>query len=172
MKMGYNIIIGNACLQYHKGDEYIRIDVTPATHPDAPTHCPFTKNSNSRSSSYTAWSKFCDDAGITELFYGQGWNRDIRRYMDCTEDFHRETPLLAEHPGAFALLPGDLEYIAAARAKRERSNGGKPAGFWDMDKEWNEIDNGEDPTLARLLWLEFWIGWALDNCEMPTISNT
>jgi hypothetical protein len=170
--MGYDIAIGEARIRYHKGDEHIDIDVVHTTHPDAPAHCPYTGIGNSRSPSYTAWSDFCKDAGIYELFYGQGWSRDERRYLGCSEDFHRETPLLSEHPGAFALLPADLEYVRAARIRREQTNGGKPAGFWDYDIERGEIDNGNDHVLARLLWLEFWIDWALKNCEIPTIKNT
>ncbi len=167
--MGYDISIGNARLAYYKGDEHMRIRVEPATHPDAPAHCPFTKDGNSRSPSYTAWHDFCRDAGITELFYGQGWDRTQCRYTECTDGFHRETPLLAEHPGAFPLLQEDLSYIKAARVKREATNGGKPPGFWGGD---GSIDNGNDHVLARLLWLEFWIDWALTNCEMPIIANS
>jgi len=170
--MGYNISIGNAILNYTKGDERIDVNVESATHPDAPAHCPYTKDGNMRSPSYTAWSDFCKEAEIYELFYGKGWSRDERRYLECGDDFHRETPLLAEHPGAFALLPADHEYLQAARMKREQTNGGKPAGFWEIDSEWNEVDNGNDHVLARLLWLEFWVGWALDNCSIPTIKNT
>lgn len=166
--MGYNFKIGNACLRYEKGDEYINIDVESATHPDAPAHDEFVGIGNMRSPSYTAWSDFCREAGIFELFYGQGWSREDRRNMECTEDFHRESPLIASHPGAMALIPGDLEFVRAARIKREQTNGGKPPGFWNDDG----TDNGNDPTLARLLWLEFWFDWALANCEIPTIKNT
>jgi hypothetical protein len=88
--------------------------------------------------------------------------------MPCSEAFHRETPLIADHPGAVPLLPGDLEYVRAARIRREQTNGGRPPGFWEDDG----TDNGNDHTLARLLWLEFWIDWALDNCEVPIIQNT
>lgn len=170
--MGYNISIGNAVLDYTKGDEYIRITVEPAANDNAPDHCPYTGKGNSRSPSYTAWSDFCRNAGIEELFYGQGWSREERRYLSCSDNFHRETPLLAEHPGAFALLPADLEYVTAARTRREQTNGGKPPGFWDYDQERGEIDNGTDHVLARLLWLEFWMKWALENCERPAIGNT
>ena len=166
--MGYDISIGNARLDYWKGDEDMRISVEPATHQDAPAHCPYTKDGNMRSPGYCAWHDFCREAGIHELFYGQGWSREERRYLPCTDAFHRETPLIAEHPGAFPLLPADLEYIKAARIKREQTNGGKPPGFGDED---GNRDNGNDHVLARLLWLEFWIDWALTNCEMPTIAN-
>lgn len=170
--MGYNISIGNAVLQYYKGDEHIRVTVESAQHDEAPNHCEYTGKGNSRSPSYTTWHDFCKEAGIHELFYGQGWSREERRYLECSDDFHRETPLLSKHPGCFTLLPSDLEYVSAARVKREQTNGGKPPGFWELDKDWKEIDNGTDHVLARLLWLEFWIKWALENCERPAIANS
>ena len=170
--MGYNITIGNAVLNYTNGDEYMKISCASETNEAAPDHCPYTGKGNTRSPSYTGWHDFCREAGITELFYGQGWSREDRRYKECTEDFHRETPLLSEHPGAFPLLLGDLEFITDARVRREQTNGGRPAGFWDEDENYREVDNGNDHVLARLLWLEFWIKWALENCERPAISNS
>lgn len=167
--MGYNITIGNAILDYTKGDEHMSIRCAAATHPDAPDHCPYTGKGNSRSPSYTGWSEFCETAGISELFYGRGWSRGQARYLECRDDFHRETPLLSEHPGAFPLLPADLDYITAARVLREQNNGGRPAGFWEGD---GNIDNGKDHVLARLLWLEFWMKWAFENCENPAIANS
>lgn len=166
--MGYNIRIGNAVLEYTAGDEHMRITVESAANDNAPDHCPYTGKGNSRSPSYSGWSEFCKEAGIEELFYGQGWNREQRRYLECSDDFHRETPLLSKHPGAFPLMPDDAAYITKARERREKSNGGKPPGFWDDDN----IDNGNDHVLARLLWLEFWMDWAFKNCERPAICNT
>jgi len=40
-----------------------------------------------------------------------------------------------------------------------------------MDKSDNLPHEDLDATLARLTWLEFWIRWALDNCEHPAIYN-
>lgn len=166
--MGYNFTIGNAVLEYTAGDEHMRITVESAVNDNAPNHCPYTGKGNSRSPSYSGWSDFCKTAGIEELFYGKGWSREESRYLDCPEGFHRETPLLAEHPGAFPLTADDLAYIIKARVRREQSNRGRPPGFWGDDN----VDNGNDHALARLLWLEFWIDWALKNCERPAISNT
>lgn len=169
--MGYTITIGNAALKFDQDDLYLRIDVEGAEHPDAPAHCRFTGNGNSRSPSYTTWHEFCQDAGIYPLFYGQGWDRDARRYRECPEGFHRETPLLVEHPGCQPICHADLGYITAARIRREQTNGGKPAGFFESIGGC-EIDNGTDHTLARLLWLEFWVRWALENCTIPAVGNT
>ena len=168
--MGYNLTIGNAILRYSADDLYLRIGAEVVEHPDDR----YTGKSNSRSPSYTAWNDFCREAGIHEMFYGKGWDRDDLRYRNCSDDFHRETPLLVEHPGTQPLCRGDLEFVRAARIRREQSNDGRPPGFWECSNEtgWVEVDNGTDPTLARLLWLEFWIGWALDNCDIPVLANS
>lgn len=163
--MGYTLTVGEAHIEVY--DDYICIAAEYATSDDAPTHCHFTKNSNSRSPSYTAWSEFCKEAGITELFYGNGWSREERRYIP-NQEFYRETIYFGDHPGAAVIIPQDLNYIRAARERREATNGGREPGFWDD----NGVDNGKDHVLARLLWLEFWIDWALKNCENPVIQNT
>lgn len=166
--MGYNLTIGNARLHYYPEYQHLCIEAEPAQHPDAPDHDPYTGKGNSRSPSYTAWHDFCLEAGIEPLFYGGGWDRDLRAYRKCPENFHRERPLLVEHPGVQPLCRRDLEYVKAARLRREATNGGREPGFWDDDGK----DNGKDPTLARLLWLEFWLKWALDNCAIPVLENT
>jgi len=163
--MGYHLTIGEARIE--RDDDYIRIAAEDATDDAAPDHCPYTKKGNGRSPSYTAWHDFCKEAGIEKLFYGDGWSREERRYIP-SEDFYRETILLGEHPGAAVIIPQDLEYVRDARIRREATNGGREPGFWEDDGR----DNGKDHVLARLLWLEFWIDWALKNCENPIIENT
>ena len=169
--MGYTITIGNAVLQYTAEDLHLRIEVLGANHPEAPDHDVFTGISSSRSPSYTVWSNFCRDAGISVLFYGGGWDRTAGKYVPCPDVFHRETPLMAHHPGVQPLCRADLDFVRAARIKREQANGGKPPGFWEGPMG-QEKDNGTDSILARLLWLEFWFEWALDNCTIPAIGNT
>lgn len=166
--MGYNITVGNARINYDAAELYMRLDCEGAENDAAPDHCPYTGKSNCRSPSYTGWSDFCKDAGIAEMFYGQGWSRDERRNLECSEGFYRESPIISGHPGIQPIGQGDLDYVRAARIRREQSNGGKPAGFWNDDG----TDNGNDYCLARLLWLEFWIEWALKNCQYPAIHNS
>ena len=163
--MGYNLTIGEASIKVD--DEFIYIGAEPASDSDAPDHCPYTGKGNTRSPSYTAWSDFCKQAGVYELFYGDGWSRTEMRNIP-KYDFYRETILLQDHPGAAVIIPEDLEYVRKARKNYEINNGGKEAGFWDE----YDVDNGKDPTLARLLWLEFWIEWALKNCKNPIMANS
>lgn len=166
--MSYNFKVGNAIIQYCKDDNYICIDVEYMEHPDAPDHCPYTGKGNLKSPGYSQWLGFCEDAGITELFYGKGWDRDSRANKPCSDTFHRELCLIESHPGAAVITEKDYLYVKAARIKREMMNAGKPAGYFEDDN----IDNGTDSTLARLLWLEFWFKYAIDNCEYPVITNS
>jgi hypothetical protein len=171
--VGYTITIGEAKIAYDPEWLSISIEAESEEHDDAPNHDGFTGKSNSRSPSYTVWPDFCRDAGIYELFYGGGWDKANGYYKSCPDGYHRETPLLAHHPSAQPICKGDLDVIRAARVKREQTNGGRPPGFWEYDKEKRDfIDNGTDSTLARLLWLEFWMDWAIKNCRIPIIENT
>jgi hypothetical protein len=91
--------------------------------------------------------------------------------MEPSEDFsnrypNRSEPIIASHPGYSVLTNDDLAIVKSARIEREKL--GKEPGFWDNDN----VDNGKDPILARLLWLEFWIDWALTNCKIPILENT
>lgn len=172
--MGYTITIGEARLNYSAEDLYLTIEAEDTTHPDAPDFDKYTGKGNARSPSYSGWTSFCHEAALFELFYGRGWDPDARQYRICTEGFHRERPLMDEHPGHAVLCQGDLDLVREARKRREASNGGKPPGFFEFSAEtkWQEVDNGNDPILARLVWLEFWIEWALQNCKIPILQNT
>lgn len=168
--MGYTLTIGNAKLKVDKEDLILDIDVEGFASDDAPTfpNDQVTGNTSSRSPSYTAWHGFAEVAGITNLFYGGGWDRDLRGYRSCPEDYHREEGLLAHHPGAALLCDKDLEVVREARKKWEDDHPGAVPGF----DGWSGEKTGLDYILARLLWLEFWIDWALKNCEVPALGNT
>ena len=167
--MGYTITIGQAVIDYY--EDSVSIDAESATHPNAPDHCPFTGNGNTRSPGYSAWHEFCEAAGLTELFYGGGWQSP--GYAPCSDGFHRETCLLNEHPGAQPINKADAEYVSKKLAEyRDKHPDAKP-GFWDFGEHtgWREVDNGNDPVLARLLWLDFWMRWAVENCTQPILAN-
>lgn len=168
--MGYTLTIGNAKLRVCKEDLRVDVDVDGFASDEAPTfkNDEMTGNTSSRSPSYTAWGEFSRAAGIEELFYGLGWDRDRRGYKECSDGFHREEGLLAHHPGVALLCQADLEYVKAAREKWQQEHPGTEPGF----DGWSGESTGLDYTLARLLWLEFWIGYALANCEIPAFGNT
>lgn len=146
--MSYSIHIGNATSEFSKDDGYLsaRWVVEPATHPAAPTfpNDDMTGNSNSRHPSYSAWDDFCRATGLHDMFFGE-----------------ENEGLMREHPGCVMLTEMHAQTITAALAAYQ-SEATKPPGFTD----------GHSPHLARILWLEFWVRWALENCETPAIQNT
>lgn len=158
--MSYSIYIGNAVPHFEKDDDYLLAEwrVQLASHPDAPTfpHDTLTGNSNSRHPSYSGWANFCDAAGLADLF------RD------------KYTGLMREHPGC-QLLKESHYHVVKEALDRWKASSDKPPGFADdkiVDGKWTLVDKDKyDPILARLIWLEWWMRWALDNCETPAIFN-
>ena len=153
--MGYTFTIGNAVPKFHKDDfPYLsaRWKVENATSDDAPTFPgdEMTGNGNSRSTSYTVWSDFCRTTGIYDMFY------------DERDHLH------ADHPGCIGI---DVEFSASVSAALSsyQAKSTLPPGFesdWCYDGPANY-----DYHLARLIWLDWWIKWALENCETPAIEN-
>jgi len=68
--------------------------------------------------------------------------------MGITKDFADELMLALEMYKAKATLPPGFE------------------AEWDYDGPPNY-----DYSLARLIWLQWWVNWAITNCETPAISN-
>lgn len=151
--MGYNITIGNAVPYHHKEGGYLDAGWTVESHTsdDAPAfpNDDMTGNGNARYPSYSAWAGFARATGLTKLFFG-------------------DEGLMTQHPGC-ALLTQEHRAVVAAALAEYRARAWKPPGF----EGWNGEDKGKyDHQLARLIWLDYWIGWALDNCETPAIRNT
>jgi hypothetical protein len=144
--MGYDIYIGNAvCESERDGDElWSRWTVQGTTSDKAPVfeYDAMTGNGNSRHPSYSGWADFAEETGLTDFF------------------FDKQEGMLREHPGCFIITEDHYNTVKKALMLR-RGKGGK-AGFGD----------GEDYNLARLMWMEFWMRWALDNCENPAIANS
>ena len=162
-RMGYSFYIGNATYDKYEedGEVWESWPVEGMTHPDAPTfpNDEMTGNGNSRHPSYTAWSDFGRRAGIYSLFYNH------QGHLHCG------------HPGTMFLTREHLTEIQRA-LNNYKKIATKPPGF-DGYPQLNDLyqlespDEGKyDPILARLIWLEFWVRWALENCEKPGIQNT
>lgn len=174
--MGYNIDIGEATFEdmSYGTEASLKVDVGHVALAEAPTfeNDPMTGNGNSRSPGYGAWKEFCEATGIFELFYGGGWDREYRGYKPCSEAFHRERPLLAEHPGFKAINQHDVDYVADAlkryRAKYPNAN----PGFDTWDTKEGDSRPIEDAQMARLIWLHFWMDWAVKNCKHPIVANS
>lgn len=163
--MGYTLSIGNATVESGNddGELWTRWTVAGATHPDAPVfpNDELTGNSNVRSPSYTGWHDFARDTGLDRMFYD------------------KDEGMLKNHPGCVPLVEADHTDVLAA-LQRWKAKADKPPGFAGLDKfneetqKWEpSADEGRyDHTLARLMWLEWWIRWALDNCATPAFENT
>lgn len=149
--MGYNINIGNAVPEFDKSDfPYLsaRWRVERAEHPSAPDfsadNCP-TGNTNGRSPSYGVWTDFTKWAGLYEMFYNEG------------------DGFLRPHPGCCGITHEQVEIVELALEQKKRI-ATLPVGFSD--------DGSKDHNLARLMWLAFWMRWAVENCKTPAIYNS
>jgi hypothetical protein len=157
--MGYSLRIGNAVLEECSPSDYdgmfiARYRAEGASHPEAPAFGEPTDYTSQRWPSYSNWAEFGRETGLTDLFFG-------------------EEGIMREHPGCFLLTNDHLLQVREAMEQRKLATGGKPPGFLDYDEETNqEVDNGKDPQLARLVWLEYWMAWALANCERPALENS
>lgn len=159
--MAYTIRIGE-CYIYESEEGDLWVDVEEVKHSDAPTFPgdDMTGNSNDRGLSYLAWSQFCEKAGLNDLF------------------FHKETGLMREHPGCFVLKQEHVDIVEKARTAWQKENPGTTPG-WCVCHECRPLENKEkmvahvetDFTLARLLWLEYWMKWAMKKCKKPGVYN-
>ena len=153
--MSYTFTIGNAVPKFNKEDFPdldAHFEVEGASHPEAPVfpNDDMTGNGNSRSPSYTVWEDFARETGLHEFFF--------------TERGH----LHAGHPGCIGITPEDVDTIASALCQY-RKKATLPPGF----EGWGyEGPPRYDYHLARLIWLDWWCRWAVQNCETPAIENT
>lgn len=152
--MGYTFTIGNAVPKHSKeyfpdlesywDIEGVRLDEAPSFPNDV------SNNGNMRSPSYSVWSNFCRNTGIYDLFYNENGN------------------LHAGHPGCIGITKEDVDIVSAALAKYKLT-ATLPPGF---EEGWNYTGpDNYDYDLARLIWLEWWMRWAVENCETPAIQN-
>ena len=154
--MGYSITVGNAVPEFSKDyDElYASWSVEVVTSNLAPTFIndDMTGNSNCRSPSYGVWSDFCRTVGLDDLFFNKG------------------SGLMRDHPGCFIINQSHLDLVQTALIKYQATTDKKP-GFtgWEYQKQ---SGSEYDAHLARLMWLEWWMRWALANCETPAIENS
>ena len=152
--MGYTFTIGNAVPKHSKEDFpdlYAHWDVEHLSLDDAPCfpNDP-TKNGNVRSPSYSVWDQFCRNTGLYDLFYYGSGN------------------LRAGHPGTIGITKEDADTVSAALAKYKLS-ATLPPGF---EADWfYKGPANYDYDLARLIWLDWWMRWAVENCETPAIQN-
>lgn len=167
--MSYDIYIGKAELSVpsksdlEDGYNHLSVSVNGMALPDAPTFPGdgMTKNGNSRHPGYSQWSEFCRRVGLYDLF------------------FDNERGLIREHPGCFVLTKGHADEIHDALEKWQKDHPKLEPGWCECtskecasmmgNKDAKHVER--DPALARLIWLDWWVRWALKNCEVPAMAN-
>lgn len=163
--MGYSFKIGNAKPEFSKDYDYLDAwwEVEGAANAAAPVfpNDEMTGNTNMRSPSYSVWSDFCKTTGISAVFYDE-----------------RLQSMRCGHPGTQLITLDDYNIVKDALARWQETATLPPGfdGFPVYDPlldDYVSPDEGKyDPILARLIWVEYWMKWALDNCETPAIRNT
>lgn len=172
--MGYTLVVGEATFQGDKDEAWLRVWAEPAAHDDAPTfpNDEMTGNGNSRSPGYSAWADFCRDTGLYGMFFGVDGRRNP--YMQPDPNSHRESPILAEHPGFAAINSEDVLALKQALERHIAKHGELTPGFRNWGEK--EEDAPEDAMAcaqrARLIWLHYWCDWAVRTCKWPVIANS
>lgn len=148
--MGYDITIGELKVDKYPEEALegsgLFFTAKSETHKDAPAFGEPTDYTNSRWPSYSAWSNFADYVGLTDVLFDYRGN------------------LVGGNPGVRLLTPEILAKITAAKARMEALS---PPPQPTMENYTEK--NGH---YCRLIWLEYWCKWALDNCEVPVIANS
>lgn len=163
--MSYSIYIGNAEVYAEWDPGYgesprAEWQVNRVELPEAPFTADNTGRSNNRDPGYGQWAEFCRQTGLHRLF------------------FDKEDGLMREHPGCQRLERTHLDFIVDAhRTYSGRNPNRRPGACECSECQWSSksTDIPHDPSLdfnmCRLAWLEFWVRWALENCERPAIYN-
>lgn len=115
-----------------------------------------TDNTNSRWPSYSSWSDALKFTGLYDLFY---------------DDYGH---LIGGHPGVRLVTKGLAEEVAKCKLAFEEkypnveATYGEPISLLEGNLK-NPVENG---MYCRLVWIDYWIKWALANCKTPVIVNS
>lgn len=174
--MGYTLRIGELSVEYvnDEGEPRINLSALPIRRDDAPAFGEPTDYENQRWPSYSGWSEFAEDFGLYSLFFGvEGPG------SRGSQDRVRDDALIANHPGCVPLTERHRREIndALARWKEKhpdaRPTFGRPPPEGTHPFMWEDTDNPiENGKMTRMVWLAYWVNWAMDNCERPVFENT
>lgn len=151
--MGYIIKVGNAIPRIDE-NSVLDWDIECVVHEDCPTFFRDNSKENIRCPSYSVWGDFCEVVGLEDMFYLRAYGR---------------TPKRAK--GVVYLTVAHLEEVSNSLTKY-RSAVKIPPGFEEENYELTYLTESPkyDGHLARLIWLEWWMKWAIANCKMPALS--
>jgi len=167
--MSFNIHIGEAVVDKHyaeeEADEYgtelkvavhsLELEGAPVFRGDS-----MTGNSNSRYPGYLQWDEAVRAMTLHDLF------------------FKKDTGIMSQHPGCFLLTKKHANKIRRALNFYKVNHPDAKPGWCDCDECAKPIKGDGlphedlDGVLARLIWLDFWVHWALENCKIPAIYNS
>jgi hypothetical protein len=143
--MGYTLRIGNAVINEieHSEELPLLIRVENQTLDSAPIFpgCSNCGMSNSRYPSYTGWEGF----------------------LKKTNTKHILGKFTEKHPNCLPVTKEDVDAVFNA-LQLYKNTATLPPGWSDDEKTY-------DYDLARLIWFEFWMRWAVENCETPSFEN-
>lgn len=144
--MGYTITIGelrvDADPSVGTDEDGIWMTADGVTNEDAPAFGEPTDHSNSRWPSYSAWADTMRDVGLYEHFFYGG-------------------TLLGGHPGVRLVTPALVSVVSTALDTYRYSHDESPA-----------FGTNVGANLCRLIWLDYWMRWAISNCKVPVIANS
>ena len=147
--MGYSITIGELRIDTYPengvDDECIGFSAKGVAIEGSPAYGEPTDGTNQRWPSYTSWFNAIEGAGLEDVFFYNGH-------------------LIGGHPGVRLVTKELLERISKAKADLESAHPSIKATM----QPYTDI-NG---TYCRIIWLEYWCKWALENCKFPVIANS
>jgi len=172
--MGYNIAIGEAVFRGSKEEAYLSVWADSEVHDAAPSfpNDELTGQSNERSPSYIGWADFCRETGLYGMFFGLNGRRNP--YMEGDPNCHRDQPIMADHPGYAAINNEDAFAVKQALEQHILKHGELNPGFtnWAASEADTPTNALQCATRARLIWLDYWVRWAVENCAHPVIANS
>ena len=159
--MPHHIFIGNAEPIYNEEFNEYRWVVKKISHETAPTFIndELTGKSNYRSPSFCGWSDFINESGLIDLVNEQegpfthwGCKKINKEHLVIVKNALREWSISHDLPAGFH---EDKDFVFDEETDE-----------WEMPE-----DQKYDWILARLIWLEYWMEWAINNCENPALYN-
>lgn len=146
--MGYTITIGELKISKDPEDglecSCISFDAELVRRGDAPAFGEPTDYTNSRWPSYGVWQNALRRFNLEPVFFDNGH-------------------LIGGHPGARLVTQEMVDVVRCELARWRLVNP-------DVAPEFN--NNEEAADLARVIWLDYWLTWALKNCETPVVANS
>lgn len=147
--MGYHIDIGNGVERIEDEETGLEMCVDTISLPNAPCfpNDP-TSDTNSRTPSYHTWALFCTETGLFPWYYNP----------DRTERWG--------YPGHLVITKAEIETVSHV-LQQYGATVNDPPGFDQAPGIRGPVQyNG---NLARLLWLQWWMTWAIENCPNPVV---